>query len=94
MKTKTKTVAGLIVLAFFLLGGASSCDTPNRDRSNRNADGYHEASNVQVWLNADEVPTLVRFCADGLAWASTLSSDGAKTPVILRVPERDGVCQS
>lgn len=86
-----KVVVGLAIAGFLFLS-AESCDTPNQDRANKQADSYGEATNVKVWLNADEIPTVATFCADNLAWASTLSSDGAKTPTLLRVPEHDSQC--
>ena len=71
---------------------AGSCDAPADDRPNIAADGFQDATNVIIWRNADQVPNVATFCADRLAWAATLSSDGAKTPNLLRVPEHDSRC--
>lgn len=90
-KPSVRLTAAITITACLLLG-ASSCDEPAQDRAKTEADGFQDATNVVVWRNADQVPNVVTFCADGLAWAATLSSDGYKTPNLLRLPERDSRC--
>ena len=91
MKPPVKVVIGLSIAGFLLLS-AESCDQPATDRSDRQPDGYQDVTNVVIWKNADQVPNVATFCADKLAYAATLSSDGAKQPQLLRVPEHDAQC--
>lgn len=94
-RRKRLTAAGLAVAAFVLLS-AESCDPPADDRQTGNgkaADSYADTTNVTVWRNADQIPNVALFCADGMRFASTLSSDGVKQPQLLRIPEQDKQCQ-
>lgn len=88
---RTAFTAGIVIVLAVLLG-AGSCDTALTDRAKQQPDGFQDATNVVVWRNADQVPNLVTFCADGLAWASTLSSNGMTNPNLLRLEEKDNRC--
>lgn len=90
-KPSVRLVLGLAVAGFLLLS-AESCDTPATDRSDKQPDGFQDTTNVVIWKNADQVPNVATFCADKLAWAATLSSDGTKQPQLVRVPEHDEQC--
>lgn len=95
--TKKTRQWGIAAMAAVLAGAPmlllAGCGAqPSDDRPDAAADAYKDTSKVTIWRNADGAPNVVRFCADGLAWAATLSSDGAKSPQLLRVPERDEVC--
>lgn len=84
-----------LALSGFLVLSAESCDAPADDRTTGKgtaADGYQDTSQVVIWRNADQIPNVATFCADGLAWAATLSSDGMKVPNLLRIPEHDSRC--
>ena len=80
-------LAGLPILLF-----AGCSEQPSDDRTNKSADGFEDATKVVIVKNADQVPNIALFCADGLRFAATLSSDGAKQPQLVRVPEQDSMC--
>ena len=84
-------LAALLTATPVLLLGACS-DQPSDDRTNKSADSFVDATKVVIVKNADQVPNVALFCADGLRFAATLSGDGAKQPQLVRVPERDDVC--
>lgn len=78
----------LCALAGLMLAGCGAA----QDRPKAEPDGYADATEVVVWRNADQVPNVVTFCADGVAWIATLSHDGSGAPALLRYAERDGRC--
>lgn len=80
------------VLAVLALTGCSEAAQDRESGAGLAPDRIADASEVVVWRNADDVPNVVTFCADGLAWASTLSRDGTTSPQLLRLPERDARC--
>lgn len=88
-----RAIAGLLGSAGLLLCG---CAPTSADRlpeaGGPTPDAFADATDVTVWRNVDNVPNVAMFCADGLRWAATLSDDGAKSPVLVRVPERDASC--
>jgi len=93
-KTKLALAAGTVVLA---ITGLSACASTSDDRSGSaggsNPDNYSDATHVTLYRNVDNVPNVATFCAGTLGFASTLSSDGAKNPTLVRVPEMDStVC--
>lgn len=86
-------VVAAVAVAVVLLAG---CDpvTQDRQEGGTTPDRVADTSHVTVWRNVDNAPNVIVFCADGLAWAATSSVDGARTPSLLRVPERDSRCAS
>ena len=94
-KIKTRWVVAAGVAGFMVLGGASGCEEVTQDRQSGaglKADNISDTTDVTVWRNIDGAPNVVTFCADGLAFAGTLSMDGARSPSILRLPELDQRC--
>lgn len=91
-RTRQMSVIGVMVLAMLVIAVLSGCEEASMDRAKTQPDGHQDATQVIVWRNADQVPNVVTFCADGLAWASTLSSNGYKDPSLTRLPERDSRC--
>lgn len=90
---KSAMVAVGAILAVVVLGGASGCDSVTDDRTTgKQPDSMSDTTNVTVYRNADGVPNVAVFCADGLAFAATLSTDGTRSPQLLRLPERDTRC--
>lgn len=84
--------SALVLLICVLIALAACAETPSDDRTETKPDGYQDVTNVVIWRNADDVPNVATFCADHLAFASTLSSDGTKAPQLVRVPEHDSAC--
>lgn len=89
-----KTPILIAALAVALITTAGACqEDPNDDRSDaaggKEADRYEDTSDVTVWRNADDVPNIVTFCADGQMFWSTLSSDGYKQPAVGILPNRE-----
>lgn len=77
--------------------GASSCEVTTQDRTTEagaQPDRVADTSDVTVWRNIDNAPTVVTFCADGLRFAATLSADGTRAPQLVWIPEHDRRCQS
>jgi hypothetical protein len=91
--TRTKMFAGLAVAGVVLLGGGS-CDVAEDRKSaaGPKPDAYADTTDVTLWRNADGIPNVAIFCADGLRFAATLSQDGARQPSLVRVPEQDRRC--
>lgn len=87
-----KTMMAALAAGVLALGLAGCGSQPSDDRPNADADAYKDATKVTIWRNADGVPNVAIFCADGLRFAATLSSDGAKQPQLVRVPEGDQEC--
>jgi hypothetical protein len=85
-------IAGLSIISLGACG-SSTKQSVNQDRANVQPDSWGEATNVDAFKNADNVPTLVLFCAGGYRFYATLSSDGAKDPNLGRLPEQDGICK-
>ena len=90
----------LIPAALFvaLVTTAGSCqEQPYDDRSSEaggsEADNYADTTDVTVYRNVDDVPNVVSFCAGGVRFFSTLSSDGYKTPTLLTAPDAFQDCQ-
>ena len=85
-------------LAVALVTTAGSCqETPSADRSDEaggsDADNYSDTSDVTVYRNVDDAPNVISFCAGGVRFFSTLSSDGYKTPTLLAAPDDFQDCQ-
>lgn len=87
MKRTVGVLAGLALL----LAGCSEADNDRESGSGKQPDLMTDATKVQIFRNADNVPNVVRFCADGRAFWSTLSGgdSNAKPPQLLRAPEED-----
>lgn len=87
---KARAIAGT-ASALVLALTVAACGA-SQDRAKTEPDGYADATEVIVWRNADQIPNVVTFCADGVAWISTLSHNGSGAPALLRYTERDGRC--
>jgi hypothetical protein len=84
---------GLGLGCLLLTGCAATSADRLPEAGGPSPDGFADATDVTVWRNADNVPNVAMFCADGLRWAATLSDDGSKSPVLVRVPEHDSRCE-
>lgn len=90
-----KTVPALLVAGVVLTG----CSTATQDRPDsaggKEPDGTAAATQVVVYLNADNVPNVAFFCTGDLRWASTLSGGDSgkdKAATLIRIPEQDALC--
>jgi hypothetical protein len=75
-----------------LLAGCSAADNDRESGSGKAPDKLSDATRVEVFRNADNVPNVARFCADGHGFWSTLSGgdqSGTKPPQLLRATELD-----
>jgi hypothetical protein len=95
---KTVSVIALTAAAL-LLAGCSKATNEDRTGDVGNGslpDRTLDATHVDLYRNADGVPTVILFCVEDLRFASTASSttDGGKAnaPSLLRLPEQDAVC--
>lgn len=90
-----KKLAVVLAAGILLLAGCSQATEDRVGGNGSSPDETVDATRVVVFRNADSVPNLAMFCADGLRFASTLSGgdDGAnKASTVIRLPERDSVC--
>jgi hypothetical protein len=89
----TPKIIGLVAAGVLALAGCTGQAAQDRESgAGLKPDRVADASEVVVWRNADDIPNVATFCADGLAWAATLSRDGVTAPQLLRLPERDARC--
>lgn len=86
-----RTLTVMVVLLGLMLTGCSEADDDRESGSGKAPDLMTDATHVQVFRNADDVPNVWRGCMDGWAFWGTLSGgDGnAKPPQLLRAPELD-----
>lgn len=87
MKNSVRYVAGTALVILLLTG----CSKQLGDRGGDEGaapDRIADVDYVEVFRNADNFPNVARICVEGLAFASTSSSD----PGLLRIPEWDKVC--
>lgn len=93
-----KPILACVLAAGLILAGCSKATNEDRgDVGNGSKpDSTSDATHVDLYRNADGVPTVILFCIGDLRFASTASSlsDGSKsiTPALLRLPEQDGMC--
>jgi hypothetical protein len=99
MKTKTPVVMAAVGL--LLLAGCSKATGEDRSDSvgaGRLPDTTQDATHVDLYRNADGVPTVILFCIGTMRFYSSPSSLGGSssrtyiTPALLRLPEQDAVC--
>ncbi|MFV0260224.1 MAG: hypothetical protein ACK5PP_17445 [Acidimicrobiales bacterium] len=57
-------------------------------------DSIGDVDHVVVFRNVDEFPNVARICVEGVAFASTSSSDGLREPTLIRVEEWDDECRA
>jgi len=88
---RTRVLAVAAALAVVLTGCGSSADNDRDAGNGKKPDQISDATKVQVFRNADNVPNVVRFCVDFTGFWSTLSGtdNGAKPPQLLRAIELD-----
>lgn len=91
-KALAATAVGLLLL--------TGCSTATQDRPSdaggKEPDAVKSATHVTVYLNADNVPNVVIFCTDDVAWGSTLSGGDSgkdKASALVRLPEKDTICK-
>lgn len=83
--------ARAIALAAVLTVLVTGCSEQLGDRGGDEGappDRIADVDHVEVFRNADKFPNVARICVEGLAFASTSSSD----PGLVRVPEWDREC--
>jgi hypothetical protein len=93
MKKRNRIIAGITVAALLVLG---ACSTATQDRTDgaggTEPDYLADAKHVTLVRNADNVPNVALFCAEGFGFAATLSADGTRSPQLVRMPELDKTC--
>lgn len=90
-KKKVIAIVGLALIVP-MLGGCWDNSHDRESGAGMAADTFQDTSDVTVWRNADEVPNLATFCADGRAWVATLNSNNGRGQ-LLRDTEMDNRCQ-
>jgi len=86
----------LIPLAFALVACGASATDDRQEGNGKRPDEYKDVTKVTVWRNADSVPNLAFFCAEGHRFVSTLSGgdNGVnKASMFIRLPEEDDQCK-
>lgn len=100
MKNLIRIRIRIITIAGAALVALAGCSTATQDRPDsaggKEPDAVKSATHVTVYLNSDNVPNVVIFCTDDMAWGSTLSGGDSgkdKASSLIRLPEKDGpVC--
>ena len=94
MKTIIRTaIAGAALIA--LAGCSQATQDRPADAGGKDPDALRAATQVTVYLNADNVPNVALFCIDKMRFASTLSGGDSgkdKASSLLRLPDQDVVC--
>lgn len=95
MRIKLLTAAGIASLAFLLTACGATAVQDRGSGGGKEPDRVGDASQVELYRNADNIPNVAYFCAGAYGWASTLSGgsgENTKPPQLIRFPEYDEVC--
>lgn len=100
MNRKTSAVAAAAVGLVLLTGcgKATAQDRVDAVGAGKDPDTTQDATHVDLYRNADGVPTVILFCIGTMRFYSSPSSLGTDsnrtyiTPALARLPEQDAVC--
>lgn len=80
-------------LAAVTLVTLTGCSAASQDRSTgKDPDVIKDATQVTVYLNADDVPNLAFWCTGALRWVGNLNTGNDRASFIQRFPEEDVLC--
>lgn len=89
------TLPALAIGAVLLTGCATATQDRPDSAGGKEPDSTAAATQVTVYLNADNVPNVAFFCTGAIRWASTLSGGDSgkdKASTLVRIPEQDALC--
>jgi len=98
MNRKAIAVAALGLVLLSGCGKATAEDRSDSVGAGKLPDTTQDATHVDLYRNADGVPTVILFCIGTMRFYSSPSSlgDGSSrtfiTPALSRLPEQDAIC--